>query len=52
MDSHMREDLCINAVKEAYKTRNPGNGVVIHSDAGSQYTSDKYKEVLGRFRVI
>ena len=52
MDNHMRKDLCICAVKEAYKTRNPGNGVIIHSDAGSQYTSDKYKEVLGRFRAI
>ncbi len=52
MDSHMTKELCISAVKEAYKTRNPGNGVIIHSDAGSQYTSEKYKEVLGRFRAI
>ena len=52
MDSHMKKDLCIGAVKEAYKLVNPGNGVIIHSDAGSQYTSDKYKEVLGRFKAI
>ncbi len=52
MDNHMKKDLCIGAIKEAYKTRNPGNGVIIHSDAGSQYTSEKYKETLGRFRAI
>jgi len=52
MDSHMKKELCIDAVKEAYKVRNPGNGVIIHSDSGSQYTSDKYKETLGIFRAI
>nr|WP_281283505.1 IS3 family transposase [Thiospirochaeta perfilievii] len=52
MDSHMRKELCINAVKEAYKLRNPGNGVIIHSDAGSQYTSEKYKNTLGGFKAI
>ncbi|QEN04724.1 IS3 family transposase [Thiospirochaeta perfilievii] len=52
MDSHMKKDLCIDAIKEAYKSRNPGNGVIIHSDAGSQYTSEKYKDTLGRFRAI
>lgn len=52
MDNHMRKELCIDAVKEAYKVRNPGNGVIIHSDAGSQYTSGKYKQVLGSFRAI
>lgn len=48
----MKKDLCIKAVKEAYQKRNPGNGVIIHSDSGSQYTSDKYKETLGLYRAI
>ena len=52
MSNHMRKELCIEAVREAYKTRNPGNGVIIHSDAGSQYTSEKYKDTLGSFRAI
>jgi transposase InsO family protein len=52
MDNNMKKELCIQAVKDAYKKRNPGNGVIIHSDAGSQYTSDQYKKVLGDFRAI
>jgi len=52
MDSHMKKDLCIKAIEEAYQKRDPGNGVIIHSDAGSQYTSDKYKEILGQYRAI
>ncbi len=48
----MKKELCIKAVKDAYKSRNPGNGVIIHSDAGSQYTSDQYKKVLGDYYAI
>lgn len=40
MASNMNKELCIKAVNEAYKIRKPGNGVIIHSDAGSQYTSE------------
>jgi transposase InsO family protein len=52
MDNNMKKELCIQAVKDAYKSRNPGNGVIIHSDAGSQFTSDQYKKVIGDFRAI
>jgi transposase InsO family protein len=30
----------------------PGNGVIIHSDAGSQYTSEQYKKTLGNFHAV
>jgi transposase InsO family protein len=52
MANNMKKELCIEAIKVAFKTRKPQNGIVIHSDAGSQYTSDAYKATLGSFHAI
>ncbi len=52
MDTNMKKELCIKAVKEAYRIRKPGKGVILHSDAGSQYTSNEYKKLLGDYRLI
>ncbi len=52
MEGHMKKGLCIQAIDDAYKNRTPGNGVLIHSDAGSQYTSDRFKKLLGGYRAI
>jgi putative transposase len=35
-------ELVINALQKAIKRRNPSKGLMIHSDQGCQYTSDKY----------
>jgi len=52
MDTNMKKELCIKAVSDAYELRNPGDGVIIHSDAGSQYTSRKYRKALGGFHAV
>jgi transposase InsO family protein len=52
MDTNMKKELCIKAISDAYVLRNPGDGVIIHSDAGSQYTSRKYKKMLGGFHAL
>ncbi len=52
MENHMKKELCIQAIDDAYKSRIPGSGVLIHSDAGSQYTSDRFKKLLGDYRAI
>ncbi len=52
MDTNMKKELCMKTVEETYKARNPGNGVIIHSDSGSQYTSGKYKELLGKHLAV
>jgi putative transposase len=52
MDTNMKKELCITAINDAYTRRNPGDGVIIHSDAGSQYTSRKYKKTLGDFHAF
>ena len=48
----MKKELCIQAIDDAYESRAPGNGVLIHSDAGSQYTSDLFKKVLGDYHAV
>ncbi|MCI1210030.1 MAG: hypothetical protein LKF96_11360 [Treponema sp.] len=48
----MKKELCMKAVENAYRARNPENGIIIHSDAGRQYTSGPYKELLGKFHAV
>jgi putative transposase len=43
---------CIKAINDAYKIRNPGEGVIIHSDAENQYTSRKYKKTHSGFHTL
>lgn len=52
MRDNMKRDLCIETVKEAYRNTGAGNGVIIHTDSGSQYTSADYKEEIGLHRAI
>ena len=52
MDNNMKKELCIKALKEAYELRKPADGLIHHSDAGSQYTSEAYKLELARRHAI
>lgn len=52
MDTNMRKQLCIRAVREAWMNRTPESGGVCHSDEGSQYTSETYKKTLGRLHIV
>ena len=38
--------------KRSFAVRNVKSSVIIHSDAGSQYTSEDYKMTLGQYRAI
>lgn len=46
MAEHMRTELCTEALAMAYWRRKPGKGLIHHSDRGSQYTSDDYRNRL------
>ena len=52
--SHMRTDLVLDALRMALSRRRPGADVelVHHSDAGSQYTSFAFQQVLDDHRVL
>lgn len=40
--AHMKKELPLNAIKMAIATRQPGEGLIHHSDRGSQYCSNDY----------
>ena len=46
MDRTMSRQLCINALEMAITNRKPAQGLVHHSDRGSQYASDDYQQLL------
>jgi putative transposase len=52
--SHMRTDLVLDALRMALGTRQPGADftLITHSDAGSQYTSHDYTQVIDDHRVL
>ena len=46
MSSRMTADLVNNAILMAIWKRKPDKGLIFHSDRGSQYASDAYRETL------
>jgi putative transposase len=46
MADHMEADLVSDALTMAIARRNPGRGLLHHSDRGSQYASDDYTHLL------
>jgi transposase InsO family protein len=48
MDTNMQKELCISAFKQACMSQN-AYGMIFHSDRGSQYTSQKFRETLAYY---
>ena len=46
MDNNMRTPLCTSAVLGAIKRYGKADGAIIHSDRGSQFTSNLFKETM------
>jgi putative transposase len=44
----MEEDLVLDAVRGAIRERQPGPGLIHHTDRGGQYAGKRYREVLRR----
>jgi putative transposase len=51
MADHMRTDLVSDALGMALARRRPGEGLLHHSDRGSQYASDDYQHLLARHGI-
>ena len=51
MRSNMRKELCIDTFNAAAK-RFPLNGAILHSDRGSQYTSEAFRKTLSNAGVL
>ena len=53
MNERMTKEIVINALREACMRRNPEEGLILHSDRGSQYCSKEYqKEIIQRIGYI
>ena len=51
IDKRMTKDLVCKALIKAYNLRQPGKGLVFHSDRGSQYTSKDYCKLLASYGI-
>ena len=46
MADHMRAELVTDALQMALDRRRPARGLIFHSDRGSQYTSEAFRQLL------
>lgn len=49
MSESLDRGLVIDALTMAYRRRRPGEGLLHHSDRGSQYASEDYRNLLGEY---
>lgn len=49
--SSMREELVLGALRRAIRERQPGAGLIHHTDRGGQYASKRYRDVLRRSQI-
>ena len=49
---HMRTELVLEALEMAARRRSPGEGLVFHSDRGSQYASHDFRNALRRLGAV
>ena len=52
VDRHMKTALVSRALMMAVNLRNPGKGLLHHSDRGSQYASGAYQELLRQYGMV
>ena len=49
MDTNMKASLCVQTIENAYMAYPDMRGAIIHSDRGSQYTSDNYRSAISQY---
>ena len=49
--THMRTELVLDALEMANGLRRPTDGLIAHSDRGSQYTSIRYTDRLDELKI-
>ena len=49
--SHMKKELVIQALNMALMSRQPGEGLIHHSDRGSQYCAHEYIDILNEKKM-
>ncbi len=51
MDTNMKAPLCVQTLENASKAYPDIRGAIIHSDRGSQYTSQIYREAVCKYGI-
>ena len=51
MDTNMKAPLCVQTLENAIKAYPDLRGAIIHSDRGSQYTSQLYRDAISKFGI-
>jgi len=51
-DKNMTTDLIIRALDNAIKSQSPDEGLIFHSDLGSQYTSEEFSNYTFKNKII
>lgn len=52
MSERMSQSLVLQTLFRAASTKRPPNGLVLHSDRGSQYCADDYQKHLRQFGMV
>jgi transposase InsO family protein len=52
MSERMKADLVCQALTSAYWRRKPSEGLIMHSDRGSQYASDKHRQLIQDYGMV
>ena len=52
VNDHMRVSLVSEALIAAYWRERPENGLLLHSDRGSQYASEDYRNLMKSFHMV
>ena len=52
MESNMKATLCEHTLDNAYLAYPDLRGAIVHSDRGTQYTSETYRKVLAKYGII
>lgn len=52
METNMKATLCQHTLDNVYKAYPGIRGAIIHSDRGSQYTSELYRETIQKYGIV
>jgi len=52
MEDRLTKELVLKSLEMACMRRNPGKGLIFHSDRGSQYASEEFRRLLSRKGII
>lgn len=52
MDRKMKDTLVMDAFMQAYGRERPKEGLIVHADQGSQFTSGNFQALLRTHRVV